>query len=174
MKQGKGSQSFAKRIHWSQQTHSSNNTREDSIHRHHQTANIDIRLFIFFATEDGEVLYRQQKQNQELTAAQILNFLLKNSAVATGQEKVCFHFNPKERQCQRIFKLAHQTTTPFRYDLNQIPCDYTVEVRHRIKGLDLTDRGPDELWIKVHDIVQEIGIKTITKKKKCKKSKMVL
>ena len=99
---------------------------------------------------------------------------LKNSAVATGQEKVCFHFNPKERQCQRIFKLAHQTITPFRYDLNQIPCDYTVEVRHRIKGLDLTDRGPDELWIKVHDIVQEIGIKTITKKKKCKKSKMVL
>ena len=64
---------------------------------------------------------------------------LKNSAVATGQEKVCFHFNPKERQCQRIFKLAHQTTTPFRYDLNQIPCDYTVEMRDRFKGLDLIE-----------------------------------
>ena len=58
-------------------------------------------------------------------------------------------------------KKVGKTTRPFRYDLNQIPCDYTVEVRHRIKGLDLTDRGPDELWIKVHDIVQETGIKTI-------------
>ena len=96
---------------------------------------------------------------------------LKNSAVATGQEKVCFHFNPKERQCQRIFKLAHQTTTPFRYDLNQIPCDYTVEVRNRFKELDLIDRLSEELWIQVHGIVQETGSKTIPKKKQCKKAK---
>ena len=54
---------------------------------------------------------------------------------------------------------------------NQIPYDYTVEVRNRFKGLDLTDRVPDELWTEVHDIVQEIGIKTILKKKKCKKAK---
>ena len=64
-----------------------------------------------------------------------------------------------------------KTTKPFRYDLNQIPCDYTVEVRNRVKGLDLIDRVPDELWTEVHDIVQETGIKTIPKKKKCKKAK---
>ena len=57
------------------------------------------------------------------------------------------------------------------YDLNQIPCDYTVEVRSRFKGLDLIDRVPDELWNEVHDIVQETGIKTIPKEKKCKKAK---
>ena len=60
-------------------------------------------------------------------------------------------------------------TRPFRYDLNQIPCDYTVEVRNRFKGLDLIDRVPEELWTEVHDIVQETGIKTIPKKKKCKR-----
>ena len=60
---------------------------------------------------------------------------------------------------------------PFRYDLNQIPYDYTVEVRNRFKGLDLIDRVPDELWTKVRDIVQETGIKTIPVEKKCKKEK---
>ena len=62
-------------------------------------------------------------------------------------------------------------TRPFRYDLNQIPYDYTVEVRSRFKGLDLIDRVPDELWTEVCDTVQETGIKTIPKKKKCKKTK---
>ena len=64
-----------------------------------------------------------------------------------------------------------KTTTAFRYDLNQIHYDYTVEVRNRLKGLDLIDRVPDELWTAVHDIVQETGIKTIPKKKKFKKAK---
>ena len=65
-----------------------------------------------------------------------------------------------------------KTTTPFRYDLNQIPYDYyTVEVRNRFKGLDLIHRVPDELWNEVHDIVQETVIKTIPKKKKCKEAK---
>ena len=59
----------------------------------------------------------------------------------------------------------------FRYDLNQIPYDYTVEVRNRFKGLDLIDRVPDELWMEVHNIVQETGIKTIPMEKKCKKAK---
>ena len=68
-------------------------------------------------------------------------------------------------------KKVEKTTRPFRYDLNQIPYDYTVEVRNRFKGLDLIDRLPDELWMEVHDIVQETGIKTIPKKKKCKKAK---
>ena len=58
----------------------------------------------------------------------------------------------------------------FRYDLNQIPYDYTVEVRNRFKGLDLIDRVPDELWMEVHNIVQETGIKTIPMEKKCKKA----
>ena len=68
-------------------------------------------------------------------------------------------------------KKVGKTTRPFRYDLNQIPCDYTVEVRNRFKGLYLIDRVPDELWTEVRDIVQETGIKTIPKKKKCKKAK---
>ena len=63
------------------------------------------------------------------------------------------------------------TARPFRYDINQIPYDYTVEVRNRFKGLDMIDRVPDELWNEVHDIVQETGIKTIPMEKKCKKAK---
>ena len=68
-------------------------------------------------------------------------------------------------------KKVRNTTRLFRYDLNKIPCDYTVEVTNRFKGLDLTDRVPDELWTDVCDIVQEAGIKTVPKKKKCKKVK---
>ena len=68
-------------------------------------------------------------------------------------------------------KKVRKTTRPFRYDLNQIPYDYTVEVRNRFKGLDLIDRVPDELWTEVHDIVQETGTKNILKKKKCKIAK---
>ena len=68
-------------------------------------------------------------------------------------------------------KKVGKTTRPLRYDLNQIPYDTTVEVRNRFKGLDLTDREPDGLWTEVHDIVQETGINTIPKKKKCKKAK---
>ena len=64
-----------------------------------------------------------------------------------------------------------KTTRPFRYDLNQIPNDYTVEVRNRFNGLDLIDRVPDGLWTEVRDIVQETGIKTIPMEKKCKKAK---
>ena len=111
--------------------------------------NTEIRLILFFAAKDGGALYSQQKQDQELTVAQIMNSLLPNSDL----------------------KKVGKTTRPFRYDLNQIPYDYTVEVRNRFKGLDLIDRVPDELWTEVRDIVQEIGIKTIPKKKKCKKAK---
>ena len=68
-------------------------------------------------------------------------------------------------------KKIGKTTRPFRYDLNQITDDYTVEVTNRFKGLDLIDRVPEELWTEVHDIVQEVVIKTIPKKKKCKKAK---
>ena len=68
-------------------------------------------------------------------------------------------------------KKIRKTARPFRYDLNQIPYDYTVEARNRFKGLDLIDRVPDELWNEVCDIVQETGIKTILTEKKCKKAK---
>ena len=68
-------------------------------------------------------------------------------------------------------KKVEKTTRPFRYDLNQIPYDYTVEVRNRFQGLDLIDRVPDELWMELSDTVQETGIKTIPMEKKCKKAK---
>ena len=66
-------------------------------------------------------------------------------------------------------KKVEKTTRPFRYDLNQIPYDYTVQVTNRFKGLDLIDRVPDELWMEVRDIIQEIGIKTITMERNAKK-----
>ena len=70
-------------------------------------------------------------------------------------------------------KKVGKTTRPFSYDLNQIPYDYTVEVRNRFKGLDLKDRVPEKLWIEVPNILQEALIKIIPKKKKCKKAKWV-
>ena len=69
-----------------------------------------------------------------------------------------------------ILKKVEKTTRPFRYDLNEIPYDYTVEVRNRFKGLNPIDRVPDELWTEVRDIVEEAVIRTIPKKKKCKKA----
>ena len=68
-------------------------------------------------------------------------------------------------------KKVGKTTRPFRYDLNQIPYNYTVEVTNRFKGLDMIDRVPEELWTEVPNIVQEAGINTIPKEKKCKKAK---
>ena len=111
--------------------------------------NTKIRLIIFFAAEDGEALYSQQKQDQELTVAQIMKSLLPNSHL----------------------KKVGKTTRPFRYDLIQIPYNYTVEVTNRFKGLDLIYRVPEELWTEVCDIVQEAVIKIISKKKKSKKAK---
>ena len=113
--------------------------------------NTESRLIIFSAAKNGEVLYSQQKQDRELTVAQIMNSLL-----------------PKFR-----FKLKKvgKTTRSFRYDLNQIPYNYTVEVTNRFKGLDLTDRVPEELWTEVRGIIQEAVFKIIHKKKKCKKAK---
>ena len=70
-------------------------------------------------------------------------------------------------------KKVEKTSSPFRYDLNQIQYDYTVEVTNRFKGLDLIDRVPEELWTEVPNIVQEVVIKIIPKKKKCKKAKLL-
>ena len=79
MKQGKGQQSFAKRMHWLQQTLYSNNTKDSSTHGHHQMVNTEIRLIIFFAAKDKDALNSQQKQDRELTVGQIMNSLLQNS-----------------------------------------------------------------------------------------------
>ena len=112
--------------------------------------NTKIRLIIFFAAKDKEALYSQQKQDRELTGS--------------GHELLIVKFRLK-------LKKVGKTTRPLIYDLNQIPYDYTVEVRNRFKGLDLIDRVPDELWMEVCDIVQETGSKTIPMEKKCKKLK---
>ena len=81
----KTNKSFAKKMHWSSQTPSSNNTREDSTHAHHHMVNTEIRLIMFFAAKDGEALYTQQKQGQELTVAQIMNSLLPDSDLNWGE-----------------------------------------------------------------------------------------
>ena len=113
MKQGQGQQSFTKRTHWSEQALSSSSTRDNSTHGHHQIVNTKTKLIAFFAGEDGEALYSQQKQGQELTLAQIMNSLLPNSDLN--------------------WRKVGKTTRPFRYDLNQIPYDYTEEVRNRLR-----------------------------------------
>ena len=109
----------------------------------------EIRLIIFFAVKDREVLYSQQKQDQ--------------ADYGTDHELLIAKFRLK-------LKKVGKTTRPFRYDLNQIPYDYTVEVTNRFKGLDLIS-VPEELWLESHDNVQETVIKTIPPKKKCKKAK---
>ena len=88
-----------------------------------------------------------------------------------GSLACCSPCGCKDLGIAELLKKMGKTTRPFRYDLNQIPYDYTVEMRNRFKVLDVIDRVPDELWMEVCDIVQETGIKTIPKKKKCKKAK---
>ena len=111
--------------------------------------NTEIRLIIFFAA------WRSSIQSAKTRAG---------ADCGSDHERLIAKFRLK-------LEKVGKTTRPFRYDLNQIPYDYTVEVRNRLKGLDLIDRVPDELWTEVPDIVQETGIKIISKKKKCKKTK---
>ena len=114
-------------------------------------ANTKIRLTIFFAAKDGEALYSQQKTRP-------------GADCGSDHELFITKFRLK-------LKKVGKTTSPFRYDLNLIPYDYTVEMTKRLKGLDLIERVLEELWTEVHDIVQETGSKTIPKKKECKKAK---
>ena len=114
--------------------------------------NTDIRLIVFFAAKDGEALYSQQKQDQELTGS--------------DHELLITKFRLK-------LKKIGKTARPFRYDLNQIPYYYTVEVGNRFKGLDLIDRVPDELWNEVPDIVQETD-QDHSHRKEMQKSKMAV
>ena len=110
-----------------------------------------IRLIIFFAAKDGEALYSQQQQKKRPGAD-----------CGSDHELLIAKFRLK-------LKKVGKTTRLFRYDLNQIPYDYTVEVRNRFEGLYLIDTMPDELWTKVRDIVKEAVFKTIPKKNKCKR-----
>ena len=112
--------------------------------------NTEIRLIIFLATEDGEALYSQQKQDWELTVAQIMNSLLPNSDLNWRKWG-----KPLDYSSMSWIK-SH---------------DYTVEVRNRLKGLDQIDRVLDELWMEAHDITQETGVKTVPKNNKWKKAK---
>ena len=112
--------------------------------------NTELRLIIFLAAKVGEALYSQQKQP--------------GADCGPDHELIIAKFRFK-------LKKVGKTTRSFRYDLNQIPYNYTVEVTNRFQGLDLIDRIAEELWTEVRDIVQEVGIKTISKKKKCKKAK---
>ena len=113
--------------------------------------NTKIRLIIFFAAKNGEAQYSQQKTRL-------------GADYGSDHKLLIAKFRLKLNK-------VGKTTRPFRYDLNQIPRDYTVEVTNRFKGLDVIDRVPEELWTEVCDIVQERGIKTIPKKKKFKKAK---
>ena len=115
--------------------------------------NTKIRLIISIAAKDGEALYSQHKTRP-------------GADCGSDHELLIAKFRLKLNK-------VGKTTRPFRYDLNKIPYNYTVEVRNRFKGLDLIDRVPDELWTEVCDIVQETGIKTIPVEKKCKKAKLL-
>ena len=106
--------------------------------------NTEIRLILFFAAKDGEALHNQHARP--------------GADCGSAHEFLIAKFRLKLKKVAR----------PFRYDLNQIPYDYTAEVTSRFKGLDLIDSTPEELWTEVCDIVQEVVIKTIPKKKKCK------
>ena len=108
-------------------------TRDDSITVHHQMVNTEIRLIILFAAEDGETLYSQQK-------------IRPRTDCGSDHELLIAKFRLK-------LKNLGKTTRPFRFDLNQIPYNYTVEVTNRFKGLELIDRVPEELWTEVHNIV---------------------
>ena len=114
--------------------------------------NTNIRIVIFFGAKAGKALYSQQKQDWELTVA---------------HELLIAKFRLK-------LKKVGKTTRPFRYDLNQIPYDYTVEVRNRFKGLDLRDRVPEELWMEVHDIIQDADHQDNPQEKEMQKCKMVV
>ena len=111
-----------------------------------------IRLILFFAAKVGEALYSQKKRKRP------------------GADCGSYHESLIAKFILKLKKVG-KTTRPFRYDLNQIPYDYTMEVRNRFKGLVLIDRVPGELWMDVCDIVQETGIKIIPIEKKCKKAK---
>ena len=116
--------------------------------------NTEIRLIIFFAAKDGEALYSQKKTRP-------------GADCGSDHDLLIAKFRLK-------LKKVGKTTRPFRCELNQIHYGYTVKVTNRLKGLDLIDRMPEELWMEAHDTVQEAVIKNIPKKKEMQKGKVVV
>ena len=147
MKQGKGQQSFDKRTHWLQQTPSSNNTRNNYT----------------WTSPDG-----QYWNQTDILCSQRCRGSIQSAKTRLGADCGSDHELLIAEFRLKVKKVG-KTTRPLRYDLNQIPFDYTVEVTNRFKGLDLIDRVPDELWMEVHDIVQEAVIKTMPKKRNAKR-----
>ena len=121
-----------------------NSTREDTTHRHHQMVNTEIRLIMLFAAKVGETLHSQQKQDWD--CGSVPELLIAK-----------FRFKLKK---------VGKATRPFRYVLNQIPYDYTAEVRNRFKGLDLIDKVPEKLWMEVCNTVQNHPQEEMQKGKK--------
>ena len=130
--------SFAKRTHWSQQTPSSNNTRDGCTCGHHQ----------------------QQNQIDYILCSQRWR-----SSTQSAKTRPGANYGSDHQLLIAKYKKVRKTMRPFRYDLNQIPYDYAVQVMNRFKGLDLVDRMPEELWMEVYSVVQEVVTKTILKKR---------
>ena len=137
-------------MHWSQKTPLSNNTRED-----YTRTSPDSKY-----QNQIDYILCSQKWRSSIQLAKVRP----GADCGSDHELLISKFRVK-------LKKVGKTTRPFRYDLNQIPYDYTVVVTNRFKGLDLLDKVPDELWTEVRDTVQETGIKTIPMEKKYKKAK---
>ena len=137
-------------MHWPQQTPSSNNTREDSTRGHHQIGDQH------WIQTDYTLCSRRWRNSIQSAKTRL------GADCGSDHELLIAKFTLK-------LKKVGKTTWAFRYDLNQIPYDYTVEVANRFKGIGLVDRLPEELWTEVCDTVLEAVIKTILKKKKCQK-----
>ena len=136
-------------MHGPEQTPFSNNTRDNFTHGHQQMVNTEIKLITFFIAKDGKAAYSKQKQDLELTVGLDHQLLI---------AKFRFKLNK-----------TRKSTRPARYDLNQIPYEFTVEVTDRFKGLDLVNSAPKELWTGVHNIVQEVANKTIPQKREARR-----
>ena len=133
---------------------SSNNIRDSSTHGHHQMVNTKIRLILCFATKYGKTLQSEKKNTRP------------GADCGSNHEPLIVKFRLK-------LKKVGKTTRQFRYDLNQIPYEYTMQVTNRFKGLDLVDRVSEELWTEVGYIVQEVVIKNHPQEKKMQTDKMV-
>ena len=136
-------------MHWSYQTPSFNNTKDSSTYGYHQMVNTKIRLIYIFCSRSWKSSTQWAKTRPGADSG-------------SDHELFIAKFRPK-------LKKVGKTTTPFRYDLKQIPYTYTVEVTNRFKGLDLIDRVPEELWMEVHNTVQEVVIKPSPRKRNAKR-----
>ena len=137
--------------------------REHTVHSKHFLPTTQERLYIW-TSPDGQ----HQNQVDYIFCSHRWRSSIQSAKARPGADCGSDH-ELLTAKFRLILKKVGKTIRPFRYNLNQYPYDYTVKITNKLKGLDLIDRVPDELWMEVHETVQETGIKTITKKKKCKK-----